>query len=490
MLFFDSRSSVFYDFSGNRVNQPSSSSTHIVSAIPSLSTLQTVVEVARSVDPEILEDTLMESTYSQLSLNLEDEYVVQFQKRHNSYDMNQDEYDVYALPYGAIADRFASFVARHSYVDCLIPYHLIPQVLYKHELIPSRGAQAFVYIGDDDAFFVLFREGEAIYSKSLQHKLENLHEMFNARIGQDLTYGEFANYLAGTASDQASQRESLEYLYRMIYDEIEETLSFVHRLHQDVQLDTLYLDSSTRIAADLYRYLGEMIRIVCKAAHTIPLEVETQPESYFASLAILYAKDVERDEKLPNFTIYKRPLPLLQRDGGRMLAIGAAALILSLLYPAYEVFYWLKLDHEIQVYTEEKIIVGQKEIAYRTEIEKLQAEKKQLEDAIAERDKEYETYLGALRDIYAWQRNYMLKSRVLSDFLNASSTHAVFLDEFALTQESEALTLKTLTNARDQRAVSGFLRALGESGRYVEAITEEIYKDEGLYQSSIKATIR
>ncbi|MGP1580209.1 MAG: hypothetical protein ACTTH5_04235 [Wolinella sp.] len=488
-LFFNSKNSIFYDLLGNQIDEPPSSA-RIVSAIPSLSVLHTIAEVPRNVDPAILEETLMEMAYTQLSLNLEDEYMMQFQKRNNSYDVNRDEYDVYLLPHDAISERFSSYMERHSYVDCLIPYHFIPQILYKLGFISPKGAQIFVYVGDDDAFFLLFLEGEMIYFKSLEHKIGNLHEMFDTRSGLDLTYGDFTNYLAGIASDQESHKGNLEYIYRVLYEEIEETLSFVRRLHQDVRLDLMYLDSSARIAMDFYHYLEEMTKIPCKAAYTIPIGFETKRENYLASLAILYAKAIEQGESLPNFTIYKRPLPLLQRDGGRFLAAGAAALILSLAYPAYELFYWLKLDHEIEVYTQERIIAEQKEAAYRSEIEKLQAEKKRLDEAIAERDKEYETYLGALKDIYAWQRNYVSKSRVLSDFLNASVKHEVLLNEFALTQESEALTLETLTNAWDQRAVSGFLRDLGESGRYMEATTEEISKEQGQYQSSIKAIIR
>ena len=43
----------------------------------------------------------------------------------------------------------------------------------------------------------------------------------------------------------------------------------------------------------------------------------------------------EKDDTL-NFSIFKRPPPLKHRPVGKLLGVGAASLIIALVYPAYQ----------------------------------------------------------------------------------------------------------------------------------------------------------
>lgn len=491
ILFFDSRGLEFLDLSNQAIPEERvSSSTRLVSAIPSLSLLRAVVELPKSTAPDLIEESLLEAAYEQLGLDVEEEYVMQYQRRGMPYDAARYEYDVFLLPHAVIHERFEGLVESHPYIDCLIPYIFIPQVLYKRGYLSPKGSQVFIHMGDDDAFFLLFDEGEAIYSKSLETKIGNLRELFMDRTGLDLGREEFAKYLTGRAPDSESYEGALSYLYQTLFSEIEETLSFARRLHPNVRPEIIYLNTAAKFKEELYSYLGEMLMVPCARASSIPLGMDYSRDSIMATLAILYARAVLEGESLPNFTIYRRPDPFLKRDGGRVVTLLGISLILSLAYPVYEGIRWWSLDQEVDFSVSQSAIFEAKAKEYQGELARLKEEKERLEKAISEKEESYRLFEASLKEIHTWQQKYVDKSRVLNDFLKTSFQSGISLENLLIEEDNGSVRLEVNASAQGQRAFSGFLRELGESGRYFEVGTEEIVKEEGRHHSLIKAVIR
>ncbi|MGP1450590.1 MAG: hypothetical protein ACTTJS_05645 [Wolinella sp.] len=489
-LFFNSRDSVFFNLSGQQVSDTDvSSSAYIASALPSLSLLRAVIELPKNVPEEAIDEMLLEAAYDQLGLSLEDDYVMQYQRR-KGYDSSQHEYDVFLMPHTAIEERLGVLRARYPYVDCVIPYIMLPQMLYKRGLISSKGGQVFIHVGDDDSFFILFDEGEMIYSKSLDIKIGNLRNIFVEQSGLDLDRDEFIKYLSGRAADHESYDGAMSVLYRMMYNEIEEALSFARRIHPNVRIDILYLDASARFKDEFFHYLSDMLMLPCKPVSSLISHEHYLRDSCLMMLGIYYLQAILGGDNLPNFTIYKRPPPFLKRDGGIVTIFMGLSLIVSLGYPLSSIYQWFVLNNELKEVNQQSYEYEEKAASYKRELDTLKVQRDELEKSIEAREKMYSELETSLRDIYKWQSEYVDKSKIFDEFLKSSLKNHIAIEHLMINDSNSSVVLEANATAKEQRNFSGFLKNLGESGQYYEVSTKEINQEGGRYRSVIKAVIR
>lgn len=489
---FDSNKSLFFDTKGHVVPENRVlAGTPLVSTIPSWVIQKATVGISKGVSEEILEETLLEAASTQLGIDFEDEPVVQYQRRGvASYDSNQYEYDLFIIPRETIENALRGLVQKSPYVDCVVPYLFLPSMLYKRGFLSPKGSQIFVHFGDEDAFFALFDEGEMVYSKSLEGRVGTLREAFISRTGLDLGRDEFVKYISGEAADSGAYQGVIETLYQALFVEVEEALSFAKRLYLDIHPEILYFNSPMRLQPEFYTYLSDMLMLRCTPASSIAIGMEYEGSSLVTPLAILYAEAIRQGEKLPNFTIYPRPAPLLQRDSGKILGILALSLLVALVYPVYNVAQWVMAHQEIERIEIERQDIGGTELRYQSELAKLKEEREGLQKSIDVKEEHYKRLRGTLEEIYTWQKNYVDKSQILNDFLKASHQHGISLEGLMIIEEGASVWLEAKATAMGQKSFSGFLRRLGESERYIEVGTEEIQKEEGRYRSTIKAVIR
>ena len=376
------------------------------------------LDIGYSLSDDELEGYFFDKAYEELGLDEEKEYEINYQKRDD--DKDSFVYNLFISEPEKVDSYFAEVVQESKYIDLLIPAPLLFKTLYKNQVLENRDAHCYIYFTMKDAFVTIYKDGNFIYSKSLEYSLEQIYEKYCALIGEKVDRDEFFEILnsEGLKTSNAQYQQNLMKIFGEIFLQINDIVIYAKRAYQIDSIQKLFLGSVNSPIIGLsdygYNYLG---------IPTFNLDFNfdiKNDEWYVDQLQYLMLKSgldyIDEPKKTLNISTYPRAPIFTKRASGQFIisfvvsSFLAVGLPLFYLIPAYSLeAYNLKLSADNTAVSNEaskykKILEEKKNL-----IDTRKKEVKKLKDI-------FESKAKTLTAIHNKKVNYQFKSNFLYIF--------------------------------------------------------------------------
>jgi len=454
------------------------------------------IEITKNIPDEDLYDAINNKVYDEFALDQAVEYQIRYIETFNNVDSENRHFHVFIVDPQVVTETFKNVVEKIKYIDQIIPAPLLLKSLYEKEIIDSNGVHCFVYFQEDDAFITIYNEKEFLYTKSMKYSFVEMYERFCELYGERIEYDDFIKFLS-TQNLKDTQSDYKKYfirLYREIFANINDILTYVKRAFEVEKLEHLYigmqLPTITKIDEIAEAELG-----IKSSDFDFDYGFENE-EIYISQLQALmniYTSFGENERYECNFTTYFRPPKFVKRESGRIIMLVAASLLIAFVYP---VTYWIltyaqSLQYEIlnEKYTELHNIRTTREAT----IKNREADKKKVLTLLDAQKKEYTDKKNTLIKIHDVKVNYPMKAQLLSLLTKNLNKFGVRLDSLSYTEtEKNGKTFSFNLIATRDKKITRLLEYLTKTheNRFKFSLDEIEYdKESKRYLSNLKVTL-
>jgi len=129
-----------------------------------------------------LDDVIYMKAYEELGLDQEQEYSIHYQK--NGSAEFENIYNVFITEPEVMDKKLTPIVNETKYIDLLLPAPLLYRTLYTNHTLETDGVHCYIYFTMHDAFVTIYRNGEFLYSKSIEYSLHQIYEKYCIQLGE------------------------------------------------------------------------------------------------------------------------------------------------------------------------------------------------------------------------------------------------------------------------------------------------------------------
>lgn len=403
-------------------------SNFITSYIGNKDLITTTVSISRSIPNEDIADILDIKAYEELGLDQATNYVISSTEVETSGE--EREFHIFVSEPEVLDELFLPIKQQTKFIDLILPAPLLYKALYRKEILQDNGTHCFIYFTRYDAFITFYRNGEFLYSKSIDFSLELIYDKYCEMVGEKVDEKEFFTILEseGLKTAKSEYQQNFMKLFSEVFITINDIIIYAKRAFQLETIDHMFIGSSQGpiIGLDEYsqNYLGLQSADLNFNYNVKNDEWYTDQLQY---LMLLNAFDSMDDEdSVVNLTMYPRPPSFVNRAGGQFIIATFAAISVGLAYPLVYLIGSYINDAKIYALTLE----NDKLTAVSQKYKKILGEKKQkislLDKEIARVTKIYGGKTKTLTAIYDKKVNYRLKSATLytiAEDLNKFEVH-------------------------------------------------------------------
>ena len=443
-------------------------SNFITSYVSNKDLISTTIKVSRSIPNEDIADILDIKAYEELSLDQATNYVVSSTEVENSGE--EREYHIFVAQPEVLDDLYLPVKQETKYVDLIVPAPLLYKALYRKEILQDSGTHSFIYFTRQDAFITFYRNGEFLYSKSIDFSLEQMYDKYCELIGEKVDEKEFFTVLEseGLKTAKNDYQQNFMKIFSEVFITINDIIIYAKRAFQLETIDHMFIGSvqGPIIGLDEYsqNYLGLQSADLNFNYNVKNDEWYTDQLQY---LMLLNSFDYMEDEdSVVNLTMYPRPPSFVNRASGQFIIANFAAISVGLAYPlVYLVGSYIN-DAKIYALNMENNKLTTESQKYK----KILGEKKKkiaaLDSEIARVAKIYGGKTKTLTAIYDKKVNYRLKSGTLytiAEDLNKFDVHVN-----ALYSQNDTLWLSMVSS--DDRKFTEVIKHISE--KYFKEINQ------------------
>ncbi|NOR56751.1 MAG: hypothetical protein GQ531_11175 [Sulfurovum sp.] len=486
------KSYIFKDDTFKPLNKISyNTANFITSYINNKNLITTTVNISRSIPEEDIADILDIKAYEELGLDQATSYTI------SSYEVEsageEREYHLFVAEPEVLDEYYLPVKQESKYVDLIIPAPLLYKPLYTKEILKDNNTHCFVYFTHNDTSVTLYRNGEYLYSKSIDFSLEQIYDKYCELVGEKVDEKEFFSILEseGLKTTNADYQKNFQKIFSEVFITINDIVIYAKRAFNLETIDQMFIGSERGpiIGLDEYsqNYLGLHSSDFNFNYNVNNEEWYTDQLQYLMLLASF--EYMEDESAFVNLTMYPRPPSFVNRASGQFLIATFAAISLSLAYPlTYLVgsyineakIYALNIENNdlTKESTKYKAIIGKK----KSKIKALDTEIKRITTIYAGKTK-------TLSSIYDKKVNYKLKSGLYHTIAEELDKFDVHVNE--IRTEDDTLFLSLIST--DDRKFTEVIKYISEThlGDVQEIDIERIEKDsEDSYYKGLLKVVR
>ncbi|RRS29989.1 MAG: hypothetical protein P794_09230 [Epsilonproteobacteria bacterium (ex Lamellibrachia satsuma)] len=407
-------------------------SNFITSYVGNKDIITTTVNISRNIPQEDIADILEIKAYEELSLNQARNYTISTMEVENGGE--ERTFNLFVVEPEVLDRIFLPIKEETKYIDLIVPAPLLYKTLYKKEILDNSGVHCFVYFTMHDAFITFYKDGEYLYSKSIEFSLEQIYKKYCEIVGEQVNREEFFSILEseGLKATDNNYQQNFMKIFAEIFIVINDIIIYTKRAFELETISNMFIGSvqGPIIGLDEYsqNYLGLQSKDLNFDYHVNTDEWYTDQLQY---MMLLTSFDYMEDESaIPNLTIFHRPPSFVNRASGQFIIATLAATFIGLAYPlAYLMGSYM---NDAKTYTLN--IENNKLTAEAEKYKKILSEKKRkigvLDKEIAKLSTIYKGKTKTLSTIYNKKVNYRLKSglfHTIAEDLNKFDVHVDML---------------------------------------------------------------
>jgi hypothetical protein len=425
----------------NKITSPTyNKEQYVVSYLNTKSFINSHISVSKNIPDDDLYDAIYNKAYDELGLDQAIMYQIEYIETFNNLDEENRNFHVFIIDPAVIDDVFKNVVEKVKYIDYIIPSPLLLKSLYSKEIIESSGVHCFIYFQENDTFITIYNEKNFIYTKSINYSFLQMHERFCELHGEMIEYEDFINFLKNEdlKTTESVYKTDVIRLYKEIFTNINDILTYVKRALDINKIDCIYIDSQLASVTKLDEISEVELSIKSNNFNfDYGFEKSENNIDHLHSLMHLYTTLSEKERYECNFTTYHRPPKFIKRESGRAILLSAAALVLAFLYPAT---YWtLTYAQSLQykLLEEEYKNVHNIKVTREATIKSREAEKEKVSKLLAQEEQEYIEKKNTLIKIHDVKVNYPMKAGLIYKLTKDLNRYDVRLESAFYTESNK-----------------------------------------------------
>jgi len=459
--------------------------------------INTNLNVSKNIPEEDLYDAIFTKIYEELGLDQAVEYHIQYIETFNNVEDDNRSFQVFIVN-PIVHDVYKQTIENIKYIDHIIPSPLLLKSLYAKEIIEDNGVHCFIYFQENDAFITIYNEKEFLYTKSIHYSFKQMHMRFCEIFEEEIEYKYFLNFLSNEnlKTTDSNYKEYFIKLYKEIFANINDILTYVKRALDIERIDHIYIDSQLPTITKL----NEMAEVELNIkSSTFDFEYGFNSDEnhidQLHSLMHLYTTLPKEEKYNCNFTIFHRPPKFIKRNSGRVIILAATSLILAFIYP---ISYWtLTYAQNIQhtLLSDEYNEVHNIKVTREATIKNREADKHKVTILLEHEKNEYTEKKNTLIKIHDVKVNYPMKASLIYKLTKDLNKYRVKLETLSYNENPKDNSIKYITlglvSSRDKK-ITDLLKHLTKTyeSEFHFSLNEISYKEESkLYFSELKVDL-
>ncbi|HSR74678.1 MAG TPA: hypothetical protein VLL31_07535, partial [Sulfurovum sp.] len=333
---YSNKSYIFKDDSFQPLDKLTyNTSNFITSYVYNKDIITTKINISRSIPEEDIADILDIKAYEELGLDQANTYTISsFEVETGGEDR---EFHLFVAEPSQLDEVYLPIKEETKYIDLIIPAPLLYRPLYTKEILQDNHTHCFVYFTQNDAFVTVYKNGQYLYSKSIEFSLEQIYDKYCEAIGEKVDEKDFYTVLEseGLKTTNNDYQQNFMKIFSEVFININDIIIYAKRAFNLDSIDQMFIGSEKGpiIGLDEYshNYLGVNSTDFNFNYNIINEEWYTDQLQY---LMLLASFDYMEDESsYVNLTTYPRPPAFVNRASGQFIISTLAAVSLSLAYP-------------------------------------------------------------------------------------------------------------------------------------------------------------
>ncbi len=467
-------------------------SNFITSYISNKDIISTTIHLSRSIPEEDIADILEIKAYEELDLDQMSHYMISSIEAIS--EAEEREFHLFIAEQKILDELYLPIKQETKYLDLIIPAPLLYKTLYKKEILNDNGTHCFIYFTKQDAFVTFYKNGEYLYSKSIEFSLEQMYEKYCELVGEQVDQKEFLSILEseGLKATNSEYQQNFMKIFGEIFIILNDIIIYTKRAFQLDSIDHMFIGSVRGPIAGLDEYSQNYLGLESTALNfNYNVNTDEKYTDQLQHLMLLSSFDYMEDESsIVNLTMFPRAPSFMNRASGQFIVSTLVAISAGLAYPL--VYLVGSYANDAKIYA---LTIQNNELAAETnKYKKILSDKKQ---KIAVLDKEItklsEIYKGktqTLTTIYDKKVNYRLKSGRFHTIAEELTKFDVYVDMMYSTNDAVWLSIVS----SDDRKFTELIRHISDThfDKINEIDIERIQKDSdsSYYRGLLKVDLR
>lgn len=395
--------------------------TTYISYIPFKNIITTTVEISHTVEEADLLDAIVIKVYEELGLDAALDYKITYLEVVGSTSENR-VFNVFVVDSQILTSDFDAIAARTGYIDYVAMAPFLYESLYARGLLSKETVDCFIYLQRDDAFLVVYQNGEYLQSRQIRYNLKYIHDKFSELIGNRLEEETFDHMLStyGLNLDTPAERDYIIQIFDEMFYYFNDIITSLNKIY-NIKIQNIYFGTDVGEIPGVEVFVENTLNLTYQpfnfsvAINAKDVEHLTQ----FDILMFLTAQDYMLTQNdVHNYSPFRRPPPLSQRNSGKLFGALGLGLLLGLAYPAYQYGY----GYYMSIVTDQKTTEWRKKDA---ELKKINDTIKDLKEQITQTRKFFDVENKVLTErqdlltgIFDKKVKYPMKANAIYDMSN------------------------------------------------------------------------
>jgi len=474
---------------------------YAISYLNTKSFINSYITISKNIPEEDLYDAIYNKAYDELGLDQAIMYEMRFVEIFNKIDDANRTFHIFLIDPSVIEDTFTHTVENVKYIDYIIPSPLLFRSLYLKNILFESGVHCFIYFQENDTSITLYNDKNFLYTKSINYSFLQMYDRFCEICKETITYEEFINFISkeDLKSSKSSYKTHLIKLYKEIFANINDILTYAKRALNIEKIDCIYIDTQIFGKMQLYEIAEVELGIKSKSFDfDYGFEYLHGEIEHFHSLMQLSYSVLDKDKYDSNFTLYYRPPKFIKRDSGRAILLAAASLIVAFIYP---VSYWsltYTQSMQYEILEDEYKTIHNNRIIREATLKSKEIEKEKISKLLTAEEQTYSEKKNTLIKIHDVKVNYPMKANLIDLFAKDLNSHDVKVESvlYSETKEKEKRSLKRELGlnlvSSDDKKITDMIKHLTKTyeGRFHFHIGEISYDQKSkLYFGELKVNL-
>ena len=463
----------------------------ITSYVSNKDLITTKVNISRSIPEEDIADILDIKAYEELGLDQANSYVISSYEIENAGE--EREYHLFVAEPDALDTLFLPIKKETKYVDLILPAPLLYKPLYNKEILTDNNTHCFVYFTQHDASVTLYKDGEYLYSKSIEFSLEQIYDKYCEQIGEKVDESEFFAILEaeGLKTTNNDYQQNFMKIFGDVFITINDIIIYAKRAFNLETIDQMFIGSERGPIIGLDDYSQNYLGL---HSSDFNFNYNVNNEEWYTDqlqyLMLLSSFEYMEDESaFVNLTMYPRAPSFINRASGQFIISTFAAISLSLAYPlVYLVGSYID-DAKIYALKSENNKLSTEAKKYKGILSQKKNIIKGLDSKIKQISTIYSGKTKTLTAIYDKKINYKLKSGLFHTIAKELDKFDVHVDMIS----TKGDTLYVSLVSTDDRKFTELIKYISDThfGDVKEIDIERIEKDpENSYYKGLLKVVR
>ncbi len=425
--------------------------------------------------------------YEDAGLDLQKQYKIVYIKKELDFE-DSLLIEAFALEISRAKDSLKSVLGSVKHIDFLALPFLSFEILYKDKVIEPKN-DLFIFIGDDEAFLAIYKDGRYLSTKSLMCLSEMVEKL--KVVGLDVTIGELKEHLQKKGldattyeRDEALVFSELESVFSAIVAKVSDVVVYSRSIFGFEKIDRVFLSLENGRIRGIREFMHESSLSNAKVYDFNLFKKRSDGNFLDKILASYMYGKLENKDFRHNLTISKKEPAFYKKESSKILISLFFILLFCSAFIGFLVYENKKL--ELQKSELQKIynIDKKNQSRYKSEIESIN---KKLKNTLEEKDRvsrRVKSIEDSVVKIESLEYDIMSHSNFIFGVNRLLQKHSLSTRKIDI-EGIDSMTVELVAEFKKRDSITKFMEDLMSDG-FVGITTDEIRLDSDVFISIVE----